>query len=78
MSRVEQLEQEISALDATELRDLRAWFDRYDADLWDRQIEQDSKSGKLRSLIEQAIAEDRHARRVRSDCRVELRPIIVG
>jgi hypothetical protein len=59
MSRVEQLEQRITELNAAELKELRQWFDRYEADLWDREIEKDSKSGKLRRLIDQAISDDR-------------------
>ncbi|MCC6366473.1 MAG: hypothetical protein IT165_23390 [Bryobacterales bacterium] len=59
MSRVEQLEQRITELDAAELKELRAWFERYDAEVWDRQIENDSKNGKLRRLVDQALADDR-------------------
>ena len=59
MSRVEQLEQRITELNAAELKELREWFDRYDAEAWDRQIENDSKTGKLRRLIDQALSDDR-------------------
>lgn len=62
MSRVEQLEQRIAELDAAELKELRAWFERYDAEVWDRQIENDSKNGKLSRLIDQALADDRAGR----------------
>ncbi|MBM3793423.1 MAG: hypothetical protein FJW31_05010 [Acidobacteria bacterium] len=62
MSRVEQLEQRITELDAAEFRELRAWFECYDAEVWDRQIESDSKSGRLRRLVDQALADD-HAGR---------------
>ena len=55
MSRVEQLEQQIAELDASELKALRAWFERYDAEVWDRQIESDAKSGKLGRLAERAL-----------------------
>jgi hypothetical protein len=47
MHRVEQLEEEIARLDLSELTRLREWFSRYDADLWDRQIESDAQNGKL-------------------------------
>ena len=33
MSRLEQLEQQIAELDASELKALRAWFERYDAEV---------------------------------------------
>jgi hypothetical protein len=55
MSRVEQLEQQIAQLDPSELRALREWFTRYDAEVWDRQIESDAKSGKLARLVERAL-----------------------
>ena len=62
MSRVEQLEQRITELDAAELKELRAWFDRYDAEVWDRQIKNDSRNGKLRRLVDKALADDRAGR----------------
>ena len=55
MSRVEQLEQQIAALNEDELRALRAWFARFDADDWDRQIASDAKSGKLERLAARAL-----------------------
>jgi len=62
MSRVEQLEQRITELDTAELKELREWFERYDSGVWDRQIEDDSKNGKLRRLVDQALADDRAGR----------------
>lgn len=62
MRRVEQLEQRITELDAAELKELRAWFERYDNEVWDREIENDSKNGKLRRLIDRALADDREGR----------------
>lgn len=55
MSRIEQLEKQIAELDPSELKALRAWFDGYDAEVWDRQIESDATSGKLSRLAERAI-----------------------
>jgi hypothetical protein len=57
MSRVEQVEQQIAELDQSELKALRAWFERYDAEVWDRQIESDAKSGKLSRLAERALTD---------------------
>jgi len=62
MSRVEQLEQQIAALDAAELGSLRAWFERYDSDLWDRQIQSDAQSGKLGRLAEPALHDHKAGR----------------
>ena len=55
MSRVEQLEQQITELGQDELRLLREWFIRMDADLWDRQIQSDARNGKLANLAEKAL-----------------------
>jgi hypothetical protein len=55
MSRVEHLEEQIAALNQEELRLLREWFARFDADDWDRQIASDAKSGKLAKLAEVAV-----------------------
>ncbi len=55
MSRVEQLEQQIVELDQDELRALREWFVRMDAELWDRQFESDARNGKLVNLAEKAL-----------------------
>jgi hypothetical protein len=59
MGRVQQLQQRIAQLNAAELKELRQWFDRHEAEVWDRQMETDSQSGKLRRLIDQALADDR-------------------
>ncbi len=62
MSRVEQLEAQIAELDASELKAFRAWFDSYDAEVWDRQIEADAKRGKLTQLVERALSDPRAGR----------------
>ena len=55
MSKVEQIELQVSRLSQQELARFRAWYFEFDADAWDRQLEQDAASGKLDSLAEQAI-----------------------
>ena len=55
MSRVERIEGEIKSLNNEELRAFRDWFARFDAELWDEQIEADAGNGKLRSLAERAL-----------------------
>lgn len=62
MNRLEQLEQQIAALDASEPQALRAWFERYDAELWDRQIESDAKSGKLGRLVHRELRDHQAGR----------------
>jgi hypothetical protein len=62
MSRLEQLEQQIAELNVSELKALREWFERYDAEVWDRQIESDAKTGKLDGLAERALNDHRAGR----------------
>ena len=57
MSEVEQLEKKVQSLSPQELSLFRAWFVEFDAQAWDRQIEADQKSGKLKALVEEARAE---------------------
>jgi hypothetical protein len=54
---VEELEKAVAELPPEKLAKFRAWFERFDADAWDRQIEADAKAGKLDALAEEAIAE---------------------
>lgn len=55
MSKVESIEQQIKALSAEEVAQLRAWFFEFDWALWDRQIERDVAAGKLDALAEKAL-----------------------
>lgn len=57
MSELEQLEQRIRDLPAEELARFRAWFVEFDHLVWDKQIEADSKTGKLDGLAAQALAD---------------------
>lgn len=62
MSKVEELEGQVKALSADELKLFRSWFVEFDAELWDRQIEADTRSGKLNSLVERALADHKSGR----------------
>lgn len=48
---ITELEQAVTQLSEQELARFRAWFDEYYAQLWDKQIEKDAKSGRLDKLI---------------------------
>jgi hypothetical protein len=48
---VEELEKAIAGLPADQLARLRAWFDDFMADEWDRQMARDAESGKLDKLV---------------------------
>ncbi len=57
--RVKELQSAVSQLSAEELARFRAWFDEFDAEVWDGQFDEDVESGKL----------DRHANRAIADFR---------
>ena len=59
MSAVLELEQAVSQLPPKELAHFREWFEEFDAKIWDRQLAEDAKSGKLDKLANQAIADFR-------------------
>ena len=56
MTRIEKLEREIKKLSPEELTSLREWFRKYDAEAWDRQIEEDVRAGRLDALAEESLA----------------------
>ena len=57
MSTVEQIEQAIRSLGPQDLAALRDWFAAFDAELWDRQLEQDVAAGRLDRLAEEALSD---------------------
>ena len=59
MSKVENIEQEVEALTPAELAAFRRWFLEFDAQIWDSQIEEDVRKGKLDRLAEEALAAHR-------------------
>lgn len=59
MSKLEKIEKAITELRAKDVQALADWLAEYQADLWDRQIEQDSSNGLLNNLVETALAEHR-------------------
>ncbi|MCV3241943.1 hypothetical protein [Mesorhizobium sp. ZC-5] len=65
MTKLEQIEKSIAALDDDELKKLAAWFDELRWERWDRQFEEDVKAGKLDRLADEALA-DLRAGRTRS------------
>ena len=55
MSTVQEIEQAIRTLGPEELAALREWFAAFDAEIWDRQLEQDVAAGRLDRLAEEAL-----------------------
>jgi hypothetical protein len=52
MTKLEQIETAIAALAEKELQTFRRWFAKFDAARWDKQIDHDSKNGKLGKVAE--------------------------
>ena len=57
MTTLEIVENEVERLSPKELVKFRLWFEKFDLDAWDSQIEADAMSGKLDALASEAIAE---------------------
>jgi len=55
MTTVREIEEAVTHLPRRQLDAFRAWFDKFDSDIWDKQFEQDARSGKLDSLAGQAL-----------------------
>ena len=54
MNSLQEIESAISQLSADELAAFRVWFAEFDAELWDRQFEEDVAAGRLNQLAERA------------------------
>jgi len=57
MPSVEEILSSIETLSMEEFARLREWFYERDWKRWDREIEENSKSGKLDFLVKEALAE---------------------
>jgi hypothetical protein len=57
MFTIQEIEIAVSKLPSEELNRFREWFERFDNEIWDRQFENDVKSGKLDKLANQAISD---------------------
>jgi hypothetical protein len=57
MESVLEIEKAVSNLSPDELAQFRAWFEAFDAAVWDRQFEKDVRSGKLDQIAEKALAD---------------------
>ncbi|PYS45808.1 MAG: hypothetical protein DMF68_21085 [Acidobacteria bacterium] len=51
------MESAIAKLPPSEIAKLAEWFYEFQAQVWDRQIEQDIQSGRLDSLVKEAEQE---------------------
>ena len=62
MSTVQEIERAVKALPGDDLVRFRAWFAEFDSDVWDRQMEEDIRAGRLDWLADEAEKELREGR----------------
>ena len=55
MIKIREIEKAVSSLPAKDLVAFRGWFQKFDATKWDRQFENDARSGKLDRLAHKAM-----------------------
>ncbi|HEY0077934.1 MAG TPA: hypothetical protein VGB73_04750 [Pyrinomonadaceae bacterium] len=51
---IEEIESAIAQLPPSDVAKLAEWFAEFQAQVWDRQLEEDVEAGRLDALIEQA------------------------
>ena len=62
MTTLEDIEDAIRRLSASEIEAFRLWFADFDAAVWDRQIEDDVSAGRLDALADEALRDLREGR----------------
>jgi hypothetical protein len=62
MSTVREIEEAIRRLRPADLAAFRAWFAEFDAEVWDRELEEDVAAGRLDHLAEEALRDFREGR----------------
>ena len=55
MTKIQLLEREVKKLDRARLETFRNWFQRYDSDAWDLQVQKDVRAGKLDASAKEAL-----------------------
>jgi hypothetical protein len=55
MTTLQDIEEAVLHLPDPDLGEFRAWFSRFDAEVWDREFEDDAKSGTLDRFAEKAL-----------------------
>ena len=63
MTSIEEIEKAVAELTPEQLAKFRAWFDEFQARMFDEQIERDAKAGKLDRLMSTARENHNSGRR---------------
>lgn len=59
---LQEIEEAITGLTLQEFVELRDWLAEFEAEVWDRKIEEDAASGRLESIMKRSIEEYREGR----------------
>lgn len=59
MDIVQKIEAAVTQLSSKQLASFREWFDKFDAEVWDKQFEFNAISGKFDNLANQAVLDFR-------------------
>ncbi len=59
MTKVDQLKAEIESLPSEQITEIFRWLAEKDWEKWDKEIERDSRAGRLEFLVREARAEKR-------------------
>jgi hypothetical protein len=62
MSKIEEIERAIIELAPEDLAAFRAWFAEFDAQIWDRDFEEDIHAGRMDALAAEALDDLREGR----------------
>ena len=54
---VEEVEKAVVQLPKEQLKQFRAWYEKFDSEVWDEQIEKDAFAGKLDSFAKATISD---------------------
>lgn len=62
MTGISEIELAVAKLSRQDLSAFREWFQEFDADAWDRQLEADVSAGRLDMLADEALQDLREGR----------------
>ena len=57
MTNVKEIEKAIEQLPKSEVAELAVWFEKFESELWDDQIERDATTGRFDAIYSEAAAD---------------------
>jgi hypothetical protein len=64
LSRVQEIAAQIRTFSGAELRELRAWLEEYENQIWDEEFEADVATGQWDTLAEKALQDHRDGKSI--------------